>query len=152
EHPFDELRFDPGSSGSQLEIDSITLRQFEGVKRNAFLLGQITNLVKVAPKEADFRFLRGDLYLRLGQPEKAAADFKVARQLNAKKTLNRHLKYVSEYEAEKNWPLVIAHLVPVIEEEEKNTGKAALLFKRGDLLASLGRWKEAVSDYQRGLD
>jgi WD40 repeat protein/serine/threonine protein kinase/Flp pilus assembly protein TadD len=150
--PFDHLRFDPGSTGSTLEIDSMTLRQIDGKDGNAILLRQATAAAALWPKDLPVRFARGDLYLRQGQLEKAVADFKAASQLDAKKALDRHRLFADEYEKDVLLALAAAHVEQVAPAEPDKAAQAASWFRSGSLWARAQDWKQATAAFTRGLE
>jgi WD40 repeat protein/Flp pilus assembly protein TadD len=151
EEPFDGLRFDPGAAGSKLAIDSITLRKIEGKKPDD-LIRQTTKVIELWPKDLYVRFARGGLYLRLGQPDRAEADFAAALKLDAKQTLERHRYFADEYERAQIWLPAIGHLHPLIDAAKGKPAKAALLLRRGSLLARTAQWKVAAADYAHALE
>jgi WD40 repeat protein/serine/threonine protein kinase/predicted Zn-dependent protease len=149
--PFDALRIDTGSTGSNVEIDSITLKKTED-RKPGVLVQQTTEAIKLWPNDLFVRFARGDLYLRQGQQQKAEADFAGAAGNNAQLTMERHRHFADEYERAKNLPAALAHLDPLIAAQKDKLAKAALLVRRGTLRARASQWKPAAADFTQALE
>ncbi len=149
--PFTFLRLDPGGLRGTLEIDALTLRQIPGPPDDDVLRRQVTEALKLRPTDAFLLVSRGDLAVRRGRSDEAAADFAAALKLDAVSSLARHRVYVGLHRSAGEWPAALAHLDPLVKAEEGKPGEAALLVQRGHLLACLGRWKPAAADYARAV-
>jgi WD40 repeat protein/serine/threonine protein kinase/tetratricopeptide (TPR) repeat protein len=150
--PFDDLRFDPASTGSRLEIDSMTLRQVDGKDGDTVLVRQATEAMAMWPAERRIRFARGDIYLRQGQPDMATADFKAVGRLNAQDLLDRHRLFAADYEKELLLALAAAHVEQLTRAEPDKPAQAAQWFRCGNLHARAAAWKQAAAAFARGLE
>jgi tetratricopeptide (TPR) repeat protein len=105
--------FDPWLG--EVDAEAVSLLGYLNLARRAEQSGELPHaerlyrhLVEIRPKDADVRFIVGEMYLRFGQPDKARAEYQSALSLQPEHAM-AHYRLGQFEESRQNLPAAIEH-------------------------------------------
>jgi tetratricopeptide (TPR) repeat protein len=106
--------------------------------------------VALAPQSPRLRMLAGDLYLVLGEPTRAVAEYRVAQQHWPRdpRLLNQLAYAIAQVGGSREREEALAHTETALRQKPHYLLRAALLDTRADLLLRQGRTAEALAAYR----
>ena len=106
--------------------------------------------IAVAPQSPRIRMLAGDLLLVLGEPARAAAEYRVAlkRWPRDPRLLNQLAYALAQAGSQREREEALAHAETALRQQPHYLLRAALLDTRADLLLRLGQSAEALDAYR----
>jgi tetratricopeptide (TPR) repeat protein len=146
----------PGESPTAILPQAYNLRALAYSRSNNLpgAIADMTQLIKLQPKDASAYFNRGEYYIQAQDPQRAISDFNQAIALQptmAEAFQSRGLAYMALQrfpEAQQNFNQAIILLTPAITQKPKDLSTAQLYIRRAQAHLGLGNPQGALQDLE----
>jgi tetratricopeptide (TPR) repeat protein/S1-C subfamily serine protease len=146
----------PGESPTAILPQAYNLRALAYSRSNNLpgAIADMTQLIKLQPKDASAYFNRGEYYIQAQDPQRAILDFNQAIALQptmAEAFQSRGLAYMALQrfpEAQQNFNQAIILLTPAITQKPKDLSTAQLYIRRAQAHLGLGNPQGALQDLE----